>query len=258
MSFQFLKNCRKVVCIGRNYAEHIKELNNYTPKEPFFFLKPTSSIITPPHSSNVNDSTSDTFQPLKEDGSRPSAILIPKNVNVHHEIELALILKKQISNVSQLTTLELINSIEGVALAIDLTARNIQSDVKKVGLPWTMAKGMDTFCPISGMIPITDLPNLDPNTFQDEFHLLLSVNGVKRQDGNTTLMLTKMNVMLQKISEMMTLEAGDIVLTGTPAGVGNLQVGDIVTGQLSYKGKLLTDFEFPCEEKPGSYIYKPS
>lgn len=256
MSFQYLKHCRKIICIGRNYAAHIKELNNTVPKQPFFFLKPTSSVITPPTAeTSIKKST---FQSFSQDGSRPSSIHIPQNVNVHHEIELALIMKENVSNATKLSKTDLIKSIEGIALAIDLTGRNMQNDVKKAGLPWSMAKGLDTFCPMSEMIPLTQLKDLNPETFQDDFHVSLSVNGETRQDADTSLMLTKMNDMLGHVSQMMSLEQGDVVLTGTPAGVGSLKAGDIVTGQLKYKGKDLIKFEFPCEEKPGSWIYKPS
>lgn len=262
MSFQYLKSARKIICIGRNYAAHIKELNNTTPKSPFFFLKPTSSVITPlkPSQSVVDHEGNTTFTGLRDDGTNPSPIYIPKNVEVHHEIELALVMKANVSNVdsAHFSMQELLNSIQGVALALDLTGRNVQSDAKKAGLPWSIAKGYDTFCPMSEMITLDKLPQVNANDFQDSFQVKCFVNGELRQDGTTDLMLTPMAKMVSTVSEMMTLEPNDIVLTGTPAGVGEIKPGDNIQGQLFYKGDKIIDMTFPCEAKPGSYVYKSS
>lgn len=263
MSFQYLKAARKVICIGRNYAAHIKELNNAVPKNPFFFLKPTSSIITPLTNPASQKTIKDdiTFRGLQQDGTNPSPIYIPKNVQVHHEIELALIMKNNVSNVNptNFTMKDLINSIQGVALALDLTGRNVQSDAKKAGLPWTMAKGLDTFCPMSEMVPLKELPAvINESDFQDSFQLKCFVNGELKQDGTTDLMLNKMDKMVSSISEMMSLESGDIVLTGTPAGVGEIKPGDVIKGELLFKGDKIIDMEFECEAKPGNYVYKAS
>ena len=104
MSYNYLKAARKIICIGRNYAAHIKELNNSTPKQPFFFLKPTSSIVTPLSSSLVKTTrpANSTFNGLNEDGTNPGPIFIPRGVKVHHEIELALIVSKHLSNVTKM------------------------------------------------------------------------------------------------------------------------------------------------------------
>lgn len=154
MSYNYLKAARKIICIGRNYAAHIKELNNSTPKQPFFFLKPTSSIVTPLSSSLVKTTrpANSTFNGLNEDGTNPGPIFIPRGVKVHHEIELALIVSKHLSNVTKMKPEEVYDSISGVALALDLTARNVQDEAKKKGLPWTISKGFDTFMPISAIV----------------------------------------------------------------------------------------------------------
>lgn len=263
MSYQYLKSVRKIICIGRNYADHVKELNNAIPKTPFFFLKPTSSIITPVQTdiSNIKKQNSNaTFTGLNADGTNPSPIYIPKNVNVHHEIELALIMKSNISNVnpSEFSVKDLLESIQGVALALDLTARNVQSDAKRAGLPWSIAKGYDTFCPISEMIPLNKLPNINSNDFQDSFRLKCFVNGQLRQDGTSDLMLNSMAKIISTISETISLEPNDIVLTGTPAGVGEIKPNDIIEGQLFYKDEKIVDMKFNCETKPGHYMYKSS
>lgn len=263
MSFQYLKSARKIACIGRNYAEHVKELNNTIPKSPFFFLKPTSSIITPAKVNVAKEEQKNrntTFHGLNIDGTNPSPIYIPKNVNVHHELELALVMKSNVSNVnpSTFSTKDLLESIQGVALALDLTGRNVQSDAKRSGLPWSIAKGYDTFCPISEMVPLNKLPDVNSKDFQDSFRLKCFVNGELRQNGTSDLMLNPMAKIVATISGTMSLEPNDIVLTGTPAGVEEIKPGDIIEGQLFYKNEKIVDMKFHCETKPGHYVYKPS
>ncbi|SCV02039.1 LAME_0G20164g1_1 [Lachancea meyersii CBS 8951] len=259
MDYSYLKHIRKIICIGRNYAAHIKELNNPTPKQPFFFLKPSSSILTPPVNVESIDNIGPencTYSGLKSDGSNSGKILIPRGVKVHHEVELALVMSQNVSNASKdaFGPKELYDSISGVALSLDLTARNVQDEAKKKGLPWSIGKGFDTFLPISGFIPKRDLG--DPASFQNAFRLKCEVNGVTRQDGTTDLMLTPMHEIVQHISTVMSLESGDLVLTGTPAGVGELHANDTVTSYLYHGDKLLTKMTFACAEKPGPYEFK--
>lgn len=254
MSYKYLKDARKIICIGRNYAAHIKELNNATPKQPFFFLKPSSSVITPitgkfKEKELVNGAS---YHGLNEDGSNPGHIQIPRGVVVHHEIELAVVMDKYVSNCTEMSATEVYDSIRGVALALDLTARNVQDEAKKKGLPWSIGKGFDTFLPMSHFIPKTQLtPEL-----QDNFRMTCNVNGQTRQDGTSNLMLYPIHKIIQHISTMITLEPGDIVLTGTPAGVGEIHPGDTITGQLFYNDKSLVQFEFDCKERPGPYVYR--
>ncbi|CAI4050007.1 hypothetical protein N7582_004807 [Saccharomyces uvarum] len=257
MSYNYLKAARKVICIGRNYAAHIKELNNTTPKQPFFFLKPTSSIVTPLSSSlaNTKRPTNSSFNGLNEDGTNPGPIFIPRGVKVHHEIELALIVNKHLSNVAQMKPEEVYESISGVALALDLTARNVQEEAKKKGLPWTICKGFDTFMPISSLISRERL-STNKSNLQDIFRIKCSVNGELRQDGGTGLMLHPLHKILQHISTMISLEPGDIVLTGTPAGVGELKPGDRVHCELLQNNDKLVDMHFECENRPGPYEFK--
>ncbi|AQZ12734.1 FMP41 (YNL168C) [Zygosaccharomyces parabailii] len=259
MSFAYLKNARKIICIGRNYAAHIKELNNATPKQPFFFLKPTSSLITPIDQEHVRKQmpTNFSYHGLNEDGTNPSPILVPKGVIIHHEVELALVMDKYVSNVSpgEFGPEDVYHAIRGFSLALDLTARNVQDEAKKKGLPWSIGKGFDTFCPISHFIPKEQLKK-DKQNLQDVFRLTCSVNGIKRQDGTSDLMLNSLHKIIQHISTMITLEPGDIVLTGTPAGVGELHPGDEVKAELYCREEKLVYMSFGCEARPGPYIYK--
>ncbi|KAK1726231.1 hypothetical protein CaCOL14_002713 [Colletotrichum acutatum] len=224
-----LKRAGKVMCIGRNYADHVKELNNTRPKQPFFFLKPTSSILLP--------------------GAGP--VLRPKGVDMHYEVELALILGKQVKDLKADDHKGAIDAIEAYALAIDMTARNNQNEAKKKGLPWSIAKGFDTFLPMSDIIKKSAIP--DPH----DIELFLKVNDVVKQEGSTNLMLFQIPRILSDISKVMTLEAGDIVLTGTPAGVGPAVPGDVIRAGLRVGGKELTEakIEVAVEESPSSYEF---
>ncbi|SMN19816.1 similar to Saccharomyces cerevisiae YNL168C FMP41 Putative protein of unknown function [Maudiozyma saulgeensis] len=264
MSFRYLKSVNKIVCIGRNYAAHIKELNNAVPKHPFFFEKPTTSLITPLSSGNKHIGQGEaTFSKLKEDGTNPSPIYIPKNVNVHHEIELGLVMKNTISNISvdNFGLQDMLDNVAGFCLALDLTGRNVQSDAKKKGLPWFFAKGYDTFCPVSQMLTPEQIPgfrNTPLDQIHSKFQLKCYVNDELRQDGHLDLMLNPMHKIVGHIAEAVTLEAGDLVLTGTPAGVGQLQTGDVIRGQLFFGENLLVDMSFDCQDRPGNYEYKSS
>ena len=145
-----------------------------------------------------------------------------------------------------------IDSIAGYAIAIDMTARNMQEEAKKKGIPWTAAKGFDTFLPISQYIPKSDIP--DPHHVE----LWLTVNGEERQRDSTGLMLFRIPRILSEISRVMRLEEGDIVLTGTPKGVGPVQVGDVMRAGVRVGGKELKEgaIEVGVEEKWGLFVYE--
>lgn len=136
-------------------------------------------------------------------------------------------------------------------MSIDMTARNVQNEAKKKGLPWDIAKGFDTFLPVSDVIPKSAIP--DPH----DVEVFLKVNGETRQDASTNLMLFRIPRLLSDISKVMTLEKGDIVLTGTPAGVGPVVPGDVMTGGIRVNGKELAEgkIEVKVEESPSSYVY---
>ncbi|KAK7755293.1 hypothetical protein SLS62_002799 [Diatrype stigma] len=239
----------KIVCIGRNYAsgnrcamgsrrtdannaensDHIQELNSARPKQPFFFLKPTSSVLLP--------------------GAGP--VVRPKGVDLHFEVELALIIGKQLRDLQASDEKGAFDAIESYALSIDMTARNIQNEAKKKGLPWDISKGFDTFLPISSPIAKAAIP--DPHAIE----LYLTVNGEARQRDSTELMLFQLPRLLSDISKVMTLEQGDIVLTGTPKGVGPVVPGDVMRAGILVGGKELEEakIEVGVEESTSSYEF---
>lgn len=197
----------KVVCIGRNYAEHIKELGNQTPDKPVIFIKPASAIV-------------------------PSGgtIVIPNySDDCHHEIELAVLIGQSAKNV---TAAEALGYVSGYAVALDLTLRDVQSAQKSKGLPWEIAKAFDTSCPISDFVPAGQV--IDPQNLQ----LKLTVSGEVRQDGNTRDMMRSIAELIAAASSYFTLEEGDILLTGTPSGVGRIASGDQLEASIEQVGKL--------------------
>lgn len=205
----------KIVCIGQNYREHIKELKSEVPAEPVIFLKPTSSLIS--------------------DGE---AILVPEGLGrVDHEVELALIIGKSGKNISKDRA---IGYIAALAVFDDVTARDVQSAYRKAGLPWTLSKGMDTFASMSEPRPLAaahDIHNLE---------IECRVNGTVRQHGSTSMMIYTPEELVAFISKWMTLEEGDIIATGTPSGVGPIGPGDLVEMRIEGVGTLTN----PVRAKP--------
>ncbi|MBD3223652.1 MAG: fumarylacetoacetate hydrolase family protein [Caldithrix sp.] len=191
----------KIIGVGRNYAEHIKEMQSETTSKPVLFIKPPTSIT-------------DINQPIK----------IPQNAgSVHHEVELAVCIGKTVAN----ATLDLADQyIAGYGLALDLTLRDIQKEAKHNGLPWAVAKGFDNACPISDIIPVSKAPDVN------NCHIRLSVNGSLRQEGHTSQMIFKIPALIHYISQFFTLLPGDLILTGTPSGVGPLHSGDLIDASI--------------------------
>lgn len=195
----------KIVAVAKNYADHAKEMQGLLgsgaagdqapPADPVFFLKPTSCLVG--------------------DGG---AVVIPDGVtNVHYETELAVVIG---STLKDATEEEAMAGVLGYAVFLDMTARDLQAAAKKAGMPWSLAKGMDTFGPISDVVKAAESPAWDA------FELALSVNGEERQRGFTKAMTHSVPKLLAYASRFMTLEPGDIVATGTPAGVGPVKAGD--------------------------------
>lgn len=229
MSTKYIDKAKKILCIGRNYAAHIKELNNAAPMQPFFFLKPSLSVLKP--------------------NSGP--FLVPRGVVVHHEVELAFVLNKDLKNLPEtFSPEEALEAIDGYALTIDMTARNVQDEAKRKGLPWSIGKGFDTFLPVSNYVPKEKIS--DPYNVQLE----LSVNGEIRQSDKTNLMLFPIHKILSHMSSIMTLEKGDLILTGTPKGVGVVKPGDKVEASLTVDGQTIEKIAFDSIEKDGPYIFK--
>ncbi|EZF35078.1 hypothetical protein H109_00153 [Trichophyton interdigitale MR816] len=222
-------NCRKIVCIGRNYADHIAELNNSKPKQPFFFLKPPSSLLIP--------------------GAGP--VLRPKGVKLHYEVELGLVMGSRLRDHDPKDVKGALDSIAGYVVAIDMTARNVQDSAKRAGLPWSIAKGFDTFSPISSLISKSAIP--DPHNAT----LHLEVDGVSKQLDNTGLMIYKIPRQLADISRVMTLDPGDLVLTGTPKGVGEVTNGQVMTAGIRVDGKEIEEgrLEVMVKDREGRYEF---
>ncbi|HGY0162380.1 TPA: fumarylacetoacetate hydrolase family protein [Klebsiella pneumoniae] len=175
----------KVVCVGSNYAKHIKEMGSATPEEPVLFIKPETALC-------------DLRQPL----------VLPEGLgSVHHEVELAVL--------------------------IGSTLRDLQAKMKKAGQPWEKAKGFDNACPISGFIPAAEFHGDPQNT-----SLSLKINGEVRQQGTTADMIHRIVPLIAYMSRFFTLKAGDVILTGTPEGVGPLHSGDEL--EVGFNGLALT------------------
>jgi len=194
----------KIVCVGRNYAEHAKELGNPMPEEPLIFLKPPSAVI----------------------GDGEPIVLPPQSQRVEHEGEIAVVVGARLKRVGEQQAL---NGIAGITCANDVTARDLQ----KTDGQWTRAKGFDTFCPVGPrVVPLKGLGDLS------KLELRCRVNGQLRQQGKATDMAFPIPTILCYISRIMTLEPGDLVLTGTPAGIGSLVAGDVVEVEISGVGVL--------------------
>jgi 2-keto-4-pentenoate hydratase/2-oxohepta-3-ene-1,7-dioic acid hydratase in catechol pathway len=197
----------KILCIGRNYADHIKELGNEMPERPVIFMKPASSVI----------------------GEGEEIVIPGYSSDCHHEAELALLIG---TGGKDIPAREAMQHVAGFGVAIDLTLRDVQAEQKKKGLPWEIAKGFDTACPLSAFVPAASVAN------PQDLRITLSVNGEPRQDGSTALMIHRMPELISYLSAIFTLMPGDLILTGTPAGVGPIRSGDKVVAEISEVGKL--------------------
>ena len=191
----------KIVCVGRNYAEHAKELGNEIPKFPIIFLKPPSTLV------NNGDS-----------------IVHPNYSNeLHHEVELVLLIGKEVKNAS-LDEAE--NAIIGYGVGLDMTLRDLQNVFRKEGTPWTLAKSFDTCAVVSDFIS-----NEDYKINGDE-KIQLMVNGKLQQTSKINKMIFSPKEIVKFISERMTLEPGDLIYTGTPEGVSKVERGDVLKSSI--------------------------
>lgn len=191
----------KVVCVGRNYADHAAELNNPIPTEPMLFIKPATGVV-------------DMDQPFQAPTSLGS---------VHFETEMSILIGSTLSKADEA---EAEQAIAGIGLGLDLTLRDLQSKLKEKGHPWEKAKAFDGSCPLSVFVKpelIADLQDVE---------IKLTVNGDVRQHGNSSHMLNQVLPLISYISQFFTLTPGDVVLTGTPAGVGPVVPGDELTVEL--------------------------
>lgn len=185
----------KILCIGRNYVDHIKELGNETPAAPIIFMKPATSLI----------------------GADEQIVIPAYSQDCHYEAELAVLIGTDGKHIPESAAL---SHVAGYGVAIDMTLRDVQDNLKRKGLPWEIAKGFDTACPLSDFTPaeaVSDPQNLT---------IRLTLNGEQRQNGSTGLMITPVAQLISHLSTIFTLEEGDVILTGTPAGVGRVVTGD--------------------------------
>ncbi len=185
----------KVVCVGRNYAEHAKELNNPVPTSPILFMKPSTAMVA--------------LEPGFE---------IPQGQGeCHHELEMSVLIGKSLKNADEAAAK---NAILGFGIGLDLTLRDLQNKLKEKSHPWEIAKAFDGANPLSGFVSANRIAN------PEHIDIELTVNGAVRQKGNTSDMITPVFKLLAFMSQHFTLLPGDVIMTGTPAGVAALKQGD--------------------------------
>lgn len=199
----------KIIAIGRNYAEHAKELNNPVPTVPVIFMKPDTALLKDNKPFYHPEFSSD----------------------IHHEIELVLKISKEGKHVAEKFAS---NYFEEIALGVDFTARDIQQKHKEKGLPWELAKAFDNSAPISKFLPKAKFQDLTNLNFK------LDINGNTVQSGNTQDLLFSFEKIIAFVSQYITLKKGDLIYTGTPQGVGKVNIGDHLAGYL--EGDKLLDF----------------
>lgn len=185
----------KLLCIGRNYADHAAEMKRDVPEEPLVFLKPASAVVR-------------TGQTVR---------LPPQSQDVHHEIELVAVVGKEGRNIAEENALD---HVAAYAVGLDMTARDLQSQAKENRHPWSVAKGFDTFAPLGPLTPAHEID--DPH----KLTLRLTVNGEVRQKASTRDMIFSVAELIHHTSEVFTLNPGDLIYTGTPSGVGPVVEGD--------------------------------
>jgi len=194
----------KIICVGRNYAKHIEELKNTVPKDPVLFLKPDTAIL------------------LKK-----QPFFIPEFSNdVHHEVEILVKINRIGKHIDRKFAHKYYDEI---GLGIDFTARDLQSQLKEKGLPWEKSKAFDGAAVIGKFLPKSDFKDVNDINFS------LEKNGELQQIGNTSLMLWKIDTLIEYISKYFTLKIGDVIFTGTPAGVAKVFTNDVLKGFVEEK-----------------------
>ncbi|MER3457026.1 MAG: acylpyruvase [candidate division GAL15 bacterium] len=203
-----LPNPQKIVALGRNYVEHARELGNEASEDPVIFFKPPSSIV----------------------GPGEAIVIPPESQEVHHEVELAVVMARRGVRVPAEHALELVG---GYTILNDVTARDLQREDIQRRRPFDRAKSFATFCPMG---PVVVTPRSLPEP--DRLRITLRVNGQVRQDASTAEMILSVPRIIEYVSRYMSLEPGDVIATGTPAGVGPLRPGDVVEAEVQGIGVL--------------------
>ena len=199
----------KIICIGRNYVAHARELNNEVPEKPVFFMKPDSALVLSNRPFFYPDFSSD----------------------VHHELEVVIRINRLGKSIEEKHAHRYFNE---VALGVDFTARDLQAEQKSKGLPWEIAKGFDYSAPVSEFYPLEKFGDIHHLKFQ------LDINAKTVQTGDTSLMIFSFEKIIAHVSRYMTLKTGDLIFTGTPAGVGPVAINDRLEAYL--EGEKLMDF----------------
>ena len=192
----------KIIAIGRNYQEHAKELNNPIPTEPVVFLKPDTALLKEGKAFYHPDFSND----------------------IHFEVELIIKIGKEGKHIASKFAR---NYIEAIGLGIDFTARDLQQKCKEKGLPWEIAKAFDHSAPIGEFIPVNEISDLNAIQFS------LKQNQIFVQNGNSADMIFSFDDIISYVSQRFTLKKGDLIFTGTPAGVGKINIGDLLEGFIS-------------------------
>lgn len=200
----------KILCIGRNYAEHAAELKNEVPAEPVFFLKPDTAILPPGQSFYLPDFSND----------------------IHHEVELVLRIGKEGRHIAEEFALRY---VDGITVGVDFTARDVQQRQKEKGLPWEPAKAFDHSAPVGRILPFDEFREKQPIRFR------LTLNGREVQTGDSSLMLFPFPKIIAHLSRYITLRKGDLIFTGTPKGVGPVAAGDTLEAFLEQESLLRFD-----------------
>ena len=199
----------KIICIGRNYLEHARELNSPLPAEPVFFIKPETSLVIGDHEFILPDFSNE----------------------IHHEVEVVYLVGKDGKNIPESQALDY---LEAVGIGFDFTARDLQQRCKEKGLPWEIGKAFDHSAPIAAhFFPVKSMSDLTEISFH------LDINGSRKQEGFTGDMIFSIEKIVAYVSRFMTLQRGDLIFTGTPEGVGPVKHGDIMEGFLE-GNKMLT------------------
>lgn len=202
----------KIFAVGRNYADHAKELGNSVPTEPIIFMKPETAVL-----------------------KNNAPFYYPNfSQNIHFEVELLIKISKEGKNIEPRFAHKYFNEL---GIGIDFTARDLQDLAKAKGLPWDLAKGFNGSAPMSNFLPISKIENLKDIDFS------IALNGVEKQHGNSSQMIFDFSHLVSYISKFITLKKGDVIFTGTPAGVSPVAVGDVLEAYLG-KDKMLV-----CEVK---------
>lgn len=201
----------RIYCVGRNYEEHAKEMGHTGREPPFFFMKPADAVLAVPP------------------GQTASMPYPGLTSNLHHEIELVVAIG---AGGARIAAAQALNHVFGYAVGLDMTRRDLQNDMKKQGRPWCIGKGFDHSAPVGPITPAAQVPGVN------DAEIFLQVNGVDRQRSHISQLIWNVAETIEQLSQAWTLQPGDLIFTGTPAGVGAVARGDLMHGGVTGLGEL--------------------